>query len=202
MSRSPGSRRLVITLVACSTAALSLAGCGGSSKASTVRGAQAAGGHVHQVRRRRPAPADPAAGTTGSVNICSLMPAATISQITGKQFTMTEERQHAFVRAVRLRLHEYGFPAGDQPAANRHHRQGWGGRTVRRCRCGQAGQEQPRSAAPGQRHRRQGLRRRDPSPARGALRRHADQDLRRHRDHRGPGQADHQPAALQAVTKD
>ncbi len=89
MSRTLGSRRFAAALVACSAAAVSLAGCGGSSKASTSAAAQAPGGSSTISAGKTGSGSS--GGLKGAVNVCELMPAATISQLTGKQFTMTKE---------------------------------------------------------------------------------------------------------------
>ncbi len=89
MFRSPGSRRSVVALVACSAAAVSLVGCGGSSKAATSAAAQPAGGSSSKAATN--AASGSSGGLKGAVNICALMPASRISEITGKTFTMTKE---------------------------------------------------------------------------------------------------------------
>ena len=90
MSHSPGSRRVAVAVVACSTVALSLAGCGSSSKASTSAAAQGGGGSSN-TSAPKTGSSGSSGGLKGAVNICSLMPASRISQITGKTFTMTKE---------------------------------------------------------------------------------------------------------------
>ncbi len=91
MSRTPGSRRLVLTLAACSTAALSLAGCGGSSKANTSASAQTGGSSNGSAKSAaKTGSGGSGSGLKSSVNVCELMPAATLSQLTGKQFTSAE----------------------------------------------------------------------------------------------------------------
>jgi hypothetical protein len=89
VSRTPGSFRIALALVACSSAALSVAGCGGSSKASTSASTQAAGGSSTKAATKAGSGGS-SGGLKGAVDVCALMPAATLSQITGKQFTMTE----------------------------------------------------------------------------------------------------------------
>jgi hypothetical protein len=89
VSRSHVSRRVAIAFVASATAAVSLAGCGGSSKASTSAAAQPAGGSSAKAATK--AGSGSSGGLKGAVNVCELMPASRISQITGKTFTMTKE---------------------------------------------------------------------------------------------------------------
>jgi hypothetical protein len=89
VSRTPGSRRIALAFVACSTAAISVAGCGSSSKASSSASAQTAGGSSTKAATKA-GTGGSSDGLKGAVNVCALMPPATLSQITGKQFTMTE----------------------------------------------------------------------------------------------------------------
>ena len=90
MSRTPGSARIALAFVACCAAALTVTGCGGSSKASTSASAQTAGGSSGKAATKAGSSGS-GGGLKGAVNICQLMPAATISQLTGKQFTMTKQ---------------------------------------------------------------------------------------------------------------
>jgi hypothetical protein len=89
VSRTQGSRRIVLALAACSTAALSLAGCGGSSKASAST--QTGGSSSGSAKSATKTGSGGSGGQVkGAVNVCELMPAATLSQLTGKQFTSAE----------------------------------------------------------------------------------------------------------------
>lgn len=90
MSRSPAPRPFVVVLVACSTAVVSLAACGGSSKASTTAASTQGGGSTSSSTTKSGSGGS-GGGLKGAVNICSLMPASRVSQITGKTFTMTKE---------------------------------------------------------------------------------------------------------------
>jgi hypothetical protein len=89
VSQSPVSPRAAIALVASVAAAVSLAGCGGSSKTSTSAAAPAAAGSSSKAASK------PVSGNGGalkdSVNICELMPPSQISQITGKMFSKAQQ---------------------------------------------------------------------------------------------------------------
>lgn len=88
MSRTPGPGRIILALAACSIVAVSVAGCGGSSKARTAASAQTSSGS--STASTKTVTNAGSGGLKGAVNICQLMPEATISQLTGKQFTTTE----------------------------------------------------------------------------------------------------------------
>jgi hypothetical protein len=70
-----------------------LTACGGSSKANTSATGAQGGGTTSSTAAKTGSGGSGSAGggLKGSVNICSLMPPATLSQITGKQFDKTEE---------------------------------------------------------------------------------------------------------------
>ena len=87
MSRSPMSRRVAMAIVASATAAASLAGCGSSSKSSTSSAAHSAGASSSKTATKA---ASGGGGLKGAVNVCALMPPATLSQITGKTFQKAE----------------------------------------------------------------------------------------------------------------
>ncbi len=93
MSRSPVSHRVAATVAACSIATISagsLAGCGSSSKSGTNPAAQVTGGASTKPATKAGAGSGSSGGLAGAINVCALLPATTLSQITGKQFTMTE----------------------------------------------------------------------------------------------------------------
>ncbi len=92
MSRFPISFRLA-ALAACGGAALSLTACGGSSKANTsATGAQGGGTSSSSSPAAKKSGSSGSSGQLkGAVNICSLMPPATLSQLTGEQFDKTEQ---------------------------------------------------------------------------------------------------------------
>jgi hypothetical protein len=79
--------------LASATAAASLAGCGGSSKASTSAAAHPVSGSSSKAAAKAASGGTGGSGgqLKGDVNICQLMPASRISQITGKTFTMSKE---------------------------------------------------------------------------------------------------------------
>jgi hypothetical protein len=92
VSRSPISRRVAIALVASATAAASLAGCGGSSKSHTSSAAQPAGAASSKTATKAGSGGSGnSGGLPSAVNVCQLVPASRISQITGKTFTMAKE---------------------------------------------------------------------------------------------------------------
>jgi len=92
VSRSPISRRIAIAFAVSATAAASLAGCGGSSKSSTSSAVQpAAASSSKAATKAGSGGAGGSGGLPSSVNICQLLPASRISQITGKTFTMAKE---------------------------------------------------------------------------------------------------------------
>ena len=91
MSHSPASLRLS-ALAACGLAALSLAACGSSSKSATKASSGQGGGATPSTApAAKTGSGGSGGGLKGSVNVCSLMPAATLSQITGKTFAKAEE---------------------------------------------------------------------------------------------------------------
>ncbi len=85
MSRSTMARRVAIGFVASATAVAALAGCGGSSTSNTS--SQPVSGSSSKSATKA---ASGGGELKGAVNVCALMPPATLSQITGKTFQKAE----------------------------------------------------------------------------------------------------------------